>query len=74
MNVTIGLRNVARELTLDLDMSEDDLFMEVNIALGAGTLLRLTDSRGEKTFIAPQAIGYIQIAAPQQRRVGFSLT
>ncbi|MCD4549088.1 MULTISPECIES: DUF3107 domain-containing protein [unclassified Schaalia] len=73
MNITVGLRAVPREITLDVDMTHDDLFHAVDAALQSGVSLRLSDTRGEKFLFPAQSIGYVQVAAQQKHRVGFSI-
>lgn len=74
VNITFGLRDVARELSIEVNLTEAELFDAVDKSLASGALLRLTDSRGDTVAISPQAIGYVQVASQQQRRVGFSIS
>lgn len=73
MKITIGVRDVPRELTLDIDMTEEAFRKETEAALASGTPLSLTDVGGDKVIVAAQAIGYVQIGAPKQHRVGFAV-
>ena len=56
MNITIGINASPRELDLELDLSEDELFAQVTNSLREQTPLILTDTKGEKTLIPAQAI------------------
>lgn len=73
MNITIGINASPRELDLELDLSEDELFAQVTNSLREQTSLILTDSKGEKTLIPAQAISYVRVTAPQTHRVGFAI-
>lgn len=73
MNVSIGLRGAARELQLELSLTEDALFEQVRDATGQHGVLRLTDTKGEQVFIPAEAIAYVQVAAPKTQHVGFSV-
>lgn len=73
MEINIGVRNVARELSLEIDMSSEDLDAAVSAALSSSTPLRLADSSGRSVIIPSEAIGYVEVASVQPRRVGFGL-
>ncbi|WP_175956906.1 DUF3107 domain-containing protein [Schaalia sp. Marseille-Q2122] len=73
MKVTIGVRNVARELILDLDSTADDFAAQLTAALNQGTVLDLTDAQGQRVLIPADAIGFTQIGSEEPRRVGFAL-
>ena len=73
MKVTIGVRNVARELILDLDMTADDFAASLKAALTHGDILDLTDSQGQRILVPADAIGFTQIGSEEPRRVGFAL-
>lgn len=70
MEITIGIRQVARELTLETTQSADEVTAAVEKAL-AGSILDLTDNRGRRVVVPSEAIGYIEIGAEESRRVGF---
>ena len=70
MEITIGIRQVARELSVETSLSADEVAAAVEKAL-AGSILDLTDTRGRRVVVPSAAIGYIEIGAEEQRRVGF---
>ncbi|GMA32132.1 DUF3107 domain-containing protein [Litorihabitans aurantiacus] len=70
MEITIGIRQVARELTLETNQSADEVTAAVEKALG-GAILDLTDSRGRRVVVPSEAIGYVELGAEETRRVGF---
>ena len=74
MEILIGIRGNKNLLGLDVDMSENELMAKVNEALAsAHGVLDLTDTKGQRTLVPAHAIGYVQIAAKTERRVGFAL-
>ncbi len=73
MDVTIGVRNTARELSISLDSSAEDLYREIEAAQANGNALRLTDTEGHTLIVPIEALGYVEVAATAPRRVGFGL-
>ncbi len=71
MEISIGIRNVQRELTLDVDLTSEEVSEKVNAALENHTVLSLTDTEGKVVFVPSEAIGYVQVNEAQTRRVGF---
>lgn len=71
MEVKIGVRNVAREITLESEQSADEVAKAVDQALKDGTTLRLTDDKGRVVVVPANVLGYVEIGAPEGRKVGF---
>ena len=71
MEVTIGVRHIARELTLEVDTTAGQLAEQISEAIKAGTILELTDTRGRCVVVPATAIGYVEIGPEEARRVGF---
>lgn len=74
MHITIGVRDIARELSLDVDLSQEQLFAAVNEALENGTPLTLDDTKGQRVLIPSAVIGFVTVSPEEQRRVGFALS
>jgi hypothetical protein len=72
VDVTIGVQNVAREITLETDASPDEVAAAVDAAL-AGGVLRLTDTKGRQVLVPGTAIGWVQVGSTDKGRVGFGL-
>ena len=73
MEVTIGVQNVARELTVETDSPTSEVSAAVEAALAdGGGVLRLTDSRGRSIFVPAGAIGWVQVGDSEKARVGFT--
>jgi hypothetical protein len=72
VEVTIGVQNVARELTVETDSDPAEVTKAVEAALTDGSVLRLSDTRGRSVFIPGAAIGWIQVGDSEKGRVGFT--
>ena len=51
VEVTIGVQNVARELSIETESDTASVTAAVQAALEPGGVLRLTDSRGREVFV-----------------------
>jgi hypothetical protein len=71
VEVKIGVRDVAREVVVETEQSHDEVAAAVTKALDAGSVLRLVDTHGRVVLVPAGTIGYIEIGAPEARRVGF---
>lgn len=71
MEVKIGVKDVAREVVLESDQTAEQVAQLVDDAIAAGGVLRLTDERGRTVVVPVAGIGYVEIGAPESRRVGF---
>lgn len=71
MEVKIGVRDVAREVVLESEQTPAAVAKLVSEAVSSGNLLSLTDDKGRLVIIPGAQIGYVEIGAPESRRVGF---
>lgn len=71
MEVKIGIRDVPREIVLESDQTPDGVVSSVESAVTSGGLLRLQDDKGRLIVVPGGLIGYVEIGAPETRRVGF---
>lgn len=74
MEVTIGVQNVARELSVETESDTAGVTAAIEAALQPGGVLRLKDSRGRDVFVPGSVIGWIQVGEPEKGRVGFGVT
>jgi Protein of unknown function (DUF3107) len=74
VEVKIGIRDVAREVVLESEQSPDAVAEAVNSAITSQGMLRLTDDKGRLVIVPGSLIGYVEIGAPETRRVGFGTT
>lgn len=75
MEVRIGVRNIAREVAFESSQDPETLKQEISAALaGDDQVLSLTDERGRSILLPADAVGYVEIGAPEKSRVGFGRT
>ena len=72
MEITIGVQNLPREVTLDSDQTAEAVTKTVHEALAGKPALELVDQRGRRVIVPTAAIGYVEIGAESRGRVGFS--
>jgi hypothetical protein len=72
MDIKIGIKNSARELSFDSSATARELEAKVSSALDSeAKLISLTDSKGNVFLIPTKSITYLEIGAEETRRVGF---
>ncbi|HRC39931.1 DUF3107 domain-containing protein [Nostocoides sp.] len=71
MEVKIGITNIAREVSIEPEMSSASVEDAVTAAVRDGVPLRLTDAKGRVVLVPAAAIGYVDIGEPNKGRVGF---
>lgn len=74
MEITIGVRNVARELTVEVSEDADTISEAVSKALSAkgdGATLEFTTTKGGRVIVPVAALGFVELGSDEQRRVGF---
>jgi hypothetical protein len=72
VEIKIGVQHAARELSLESELSAEEVEKAVGAALtGKSGLLVLADDKGRKLIIPADRIAYIEIGEPTARRVGF---
>lgn len=72
MELTIGVQHVARELSIDVDLSQDEVTELVIAALkGETDLLDLTNTRGGRVLVPAGQIAYVEFDGTPAYPVGF---
>ncbi len=71
MEIKIGIHNVTREVTIDVDLTIDQVVAAYAEAQATGSPLRLTDLSGRQMLIPATGIGYIEFGQEHARHVGF---
>ncbi len=71
MDITIGIAENGRQLTLSVDQDQDAIEKQVTEAL-AGSVLTLADDKGRKFIVPTTKIAFVEIGAADSRRVGFA--
>lgn len=72
MEVRIGIRDVAREVTFESGATPEQVQSAVSQAITDGAaLLELEDDKGRLVLVPTAALGYIEIGVQEKSRVGF---
>ncbi len=71
MEIKIGIRNVTREVTIDVNLTIDQVVAAYTEAKATDSHLQLTDISGRQMLIAAASIGYIEFGQEHARPVGF---
>ena len=72
MDIKIGIKNSARELSFDTSASAKELEASIRSAMDSDAkLISLTDSKGNVFLIPTKSITYLELGAEEARRVGF---
>lgn len=72
MEVRIGIRDVAREVTFESDQTPVQVRSIVTDALESGNaILEFEDEKGHTVLVPTSALGYIEIGVQEKGRVGF---
>ena len=71
MEITIGIRDVASAVNLDVDLNAEELAAKVTESLNTGAPL-VIESKAHETVIVPaNALGYVRLDGSPKSRVGF---
>jgi Protein of unknown function (DUF3107) len=74
VEIKIGVVESPRELVVASDLSPDEVEALVSDALlGKQGLLTLVDEKGRRYVIPSSRVAYVEIGAPDSRRVGFAV-
>jgi uncharacterized protein YccT (UPF0319 family) len=72
VEVRIGVKGAARELSIESAQSADEIQKIVDAALKDGTpTMTLVDEKGRRVMIATDKLAYVEIAEADSRRVVF---
>ena len=72
MDVRIGIRDNARDISFESGLIAKDLMAKVKKAIEASEpVLELSDEKGSIILIPTSSIAYVEIGAEETRRVGF---
>ena len=72
MDVRIGIKDNARDISCQSGLSAKDLTAKVTKAIEAKeAVLELTDDKGSIVLVPTSSIAYVEIGAEEARRVGF---
>ncbi|HWL35204.1 MAG TPA: DUF3107 domain-containing protein [Frankiaceae bacterium] len=71
MEVKIGVVYAPRELVVETELSPEDVEKALGKALVDGGIFSLVDEKGHRVVVAVDKIAYLEIAKPDDRKVGF---
>ncbi|WP_029150971.1 DUF3107 domain-containing protein [Microbacterium indicum] len=71
MDIRIGMKNTARELSFETDEAPEDVKKKVASALEVGAPAEFTDIKGNTYLVSGSVLSYIEIGTAETRRVGF---
>jgi hypothetical protein len=71
VEIKIGVKDVAREVVLDSESTPEEVTALIAAAVESSSLLKLTDDKGRLVIVPGGQIGYVEIGAPESRRIGF---
>jgi len=72
MDVRIGIKDNARDISFQSGLSAKDLTAKVTKAIEAKeAVLELTDDKGSIVLVPTSSIAYVEIGAEEARRVGY---
>ena len=72
IEIRVSVTDTAREIVLESDATRDEVIASINVAMSENLPLILTDHRGRQVIVPANKIGFIEIAAPTERKVGFA--
>ena len=71
VEITIGVQNLPREISLESDQTPDQVAAAVAAALSGRSALELVDVRGRRVIVPTASLGYVEIGSESKGRVGF---
>lgn len=71
MEVKIGVVYAPRELVVETELSPEDVEKQLSKALVDGGVFSLVDEKGHRVVIPVDKIAYLEVAKPDDRKVGF---
>jgi 3-hydroxyacyl-CoA dehydrogenase len=72
VEVKIGVQYATRELVLESSQTPEEIQEAIDTAIRSEMgILSLADEKGRRVLVPISKLAYIEIAEPEQRRVGF---
>jgi hypothetical protein len=71
VEVKIGVQNAARELTIDVDESPEDVQKLLAAAVADNGVLTLKDSKGRQVLVPAAKLAYVELGHGTAGAVGF---
>ncbi|HEX8003123.1 MAG TPA: DUF3107 domain-containing protein [Mycobacteriales bacterium] len=71
MEVKIGVLYAPRELLVETDTSAEEIEKALAKSIVDGGIFSLVDNKGSRVVVPVDKLAYLEIAEPDDRRVGF---
>ena len=71
MEVKIGVTYASRELVVETDRTPDDIEQALSKAIVDCGVFSLTDEKGSRIVVPVDKLAYVEMAKPDDRKVGF---
>jgi len=71
VEVKIGVLYAPRELLVETDTSPEDIEKALAKSIVDGGIFSLVDNKGSRVVVPVDKLAYLEIAEPDDRRVGF---
>ncbi len=71
IEVKIGVQYSPRELSLEVEMTADEIQAMVEQAVADNGVISITDVRGRQVLVPVTSFSYIEVGPPEARKVGF---
>ena len=71
MEVKIGVLYAPRELLVETDTAPADIEKALSKAIVEGGIFSLVDNKGSRVVVPVDKLAYLEMAEPDDRRVGF---
>jgi len=72
MDVTIGIKDNARDISFQSAQGSKELIAQVSKAIEENqAVIELSDDKGRTILVPTSSIAYVEIGAEEARRVGF---
>jgi hypothetical protein len=71
VEVKIGVLYAPRELLVETDISPEDIEKSLAKSIVEGGVFSLVDAKGSRVVVPVDKLAYLEIAEPDDRKVGF---
>jgi hypothetical protein len=71
VEVKIGVTYAPRELLVETDRTADDIEQSLAKAIVDGGVFSITDEKGSRVVVPVDKLAYLEMATPDDRKVGF---
>ena len=71
MELRIGVQHSPREITVETELSADELSTQIASAVADSSLLRIDGPNGRVVMVPGAKISYVEFSTEEPRRVGF---